>query len=438
MTRQDSIRFSFAFFILCISVLFVQSCEASSVSRNFLQTIAGFGENVTVNLSAFVTGNESFYLIDENYPWQFTMVSTNGSTNQTAHVKFLVTSNATSTNHTYTLRTPSQNGVYYFSGIYVFENMTTEGIISGPSNFTVYCWDNDTDGFYSQVCGGTDCNDSNPNLRPNAIESCGNSIDDNCDGLVDLMCGANVTVTNGYFDGSTTNFSAYNLSNGLSFMVLEKVGYGKIVYRVNVTFTQNFAIETYAGISFNRIFINSTAISALNKSATVYIYNLTYVAPLILRDGSQCPQQICTFVSYSSGTLVFNVTQFTAYSASEGPYCGDTICGSGETCSSCSLDCGPCPPPPDTTPPSITFVPPTPNNNTNVSVNYIQVNVSLSEVPGTCLLSWYNGIWTNVSMTIQGLSCFRNMTDLVNYTYRFRVFARDVAGNLNASVTRQN
>jgi len=105
-------------------------------------------------------------------------------------------------------------------------------------------------------------------------------------------------------------------------------------------------------------------------------------------------------------------------------------------------------PGPDTTPPTIIFVSPTPPNNTKVSGDYIQVNISipttpnscLEEIPNACILNWYNGfVWANYTMTKSGMSCYLNMTGLLpNIVYQYRVYANDYAGNMNVSETRQN
>ena len=47
------------------------------------------------------------------------------------------------------------------------------------------CWDVDGDGYDEQWCGGSDCDDSDPDVNPGAEEDCENGIDDDCDGLAD-------------------------------------------------------------------------------------------------------------------------------------------------------------------------------------------------------------------------------------------------------------
>ncbi len=51
-----------------------------------------------------------------------------------------------------------------------------------------FCPDGDGDGYQDASCGGSDCDDGDPTVHPGAVESCGDGVDQNCDGL-DLPCG---------------------------------------------------------------------------------------------------------------------------------------------------------------------------------------------------------------------------------------------------------
>ncbi|MGA9997720.1 MAG: putative metal-binding motif-containing protein [Pyrinomonadaceae bacterium] len=70
-------------------------------------------------------------------------------------------------------------------------NTTCSDGIGCPESVTGPCCtiDNDHDGYTSSSCGGPDCNDSDPNINPNADENteakCSDGIDQDCDGFVD-------------------------------------------------------------------------------------------------------------------------------------------------------------------------------------------------------------------------------------------------------------
>lgn len=129
-------------------------------------------------------------------------------------------------------------------------------------------------------------------------------------------------------NGSSTDFNAssYEDIQNLSGAVIEKTGHGKVSFNqaINLTNDSNpgdnaLDLDSYTNISQNHIEINTTAIPNFNKSATLSIYGLSFSDPRVLRDGSVCPSEICTEINYSGGTFMFNVTQFTAYSAEETP-----------------------------------------------------------------------------------------------------------------------
>jgi hypothetical protein len=103
-------------FLLLISV-----CQASSVSRTFSKTSASPSENINVNLTVSITSSQdTYYAIDESYPSGWTIVSTAGDTNQSGHVKFVVSQAAVNTNQTYVIRASATPGTYTFSGVYMF------------------------------------------------------------------------------------------------------------------------------------------------------------------------------------------------------------------------------------------------------------------------------------------------------------------------------
>ena len=122
----------------------------------------------------------------------------------------------------------------------------------------------------------------------------------------------------GNFSGDTTDLSTTNISN-IENLTFEEVTSGKIMFSESINLSGVLDINKYVKIYNNRIEINSSFIPSLNKSATLYLYNLTYDNPRIMRDDLVCPSTICKKVNYSDGTLIFNVTQFSAYSTEETP-----------------------------------------------------------------------------------------------------------------------
>ena len=126
------------------------------------------------------------------------------------------------------------------------------------------------------------------------------------------------------FDGSSTDLTQVDVSN-ISNFVIEKVNYGKINFSQLIDLSNGSNLDNHVNISFNRIFINSTAIPALNKSAKLVLTNLTFTTPRILKDREVCSSDTCSQESYTGGTLTFNVTSFSEYAAEETPTSSNTI-----------------------------------------------------------------------------------------------------------------
>lgn len=133
---------------------------------------------------------------------------------------------------------------------------------------------------------------------------------------------------NGSLRGISTNYNniSYIELQNLSNITLENAEHGRIFYNasINITDDADFSdrilnLDVNTNISFNRIELNATALPNFNRTASLYLYNLTFSNPRILRYGSVCPSDVCIEESYTNGILKFNVTEFSVYSAEEIP-----------------------------------------------------------------------------------------------------------------------
>jgi hypothetical protein len=128
------------------------------------------------------------------------------------------------------------------------------------------------------------------------------------------------------FDGGTTQFLYLNDTQlgAIVDMTLERTLYGKIIWPGPINLAQDAVdyiinLDKNVDIANNRIEVNTTRLPSLQKNATLYLYGLTFTDPRLLADGELCNASICQIISYTGGTLVFNVTQFFVFSAEETP-----------------------------------------------------------------------------------------------------------------------
>ncbi len=129
---------------------------------------------------------------------------------------------------------------------------------------------------------------------------------------------------------SSTQINIYNHSSIEKYvfsdagLVFNDVEEGEIVF-LNTSITESGTdLSSDIIINDNLIAVDSAAQPGFNQSADLTLYNI-FDGMRILRNGVECPSNICTLLSPTlSGTVVFNVTGFTNYSIDE-VGCGDTI-----------------------------------------------------------------------------------------------------------------
>ncbi|HII54184.1 TPA: hypothetical protein HA316_05095, partial [Candidatus Micrarchaeota archaeon] len=127
---------------------------------------------------------------------------------------------------------------------------------------------------------------------------------------------------------TTTNFSQYD-SSAVPNVTLVKYGVAVIIFNNSTSNLSGSILDGNVVLLSNNVMVNSSVLPALNRSAIIILYNLSHIQPIILRDGETCPSAICMQLSYSGGTLVFSVTQFSTYSTSEGYVAASGATGSG-------------------------------------------------------------------------------------------------------------
>jgi len=132
-----------------------------------------------------------------------------------------------------------------------------------------------------------------------------------------------------------TDFTISDLSNVSSIKGLTiENEYGKIDYANNTIDLAGANIDDIVYINFNRIEVNASLFPALNKSANLTLYDLTYIDPQPLKGGVVCTS--CKEINYSNGTFTFSIPSFTVYSAGESApitiVCGDGIISTSENC----------------------------------------------------------------------------------------------------------
>ncbi len=106
---------------------------------------------------------------------------------------------------------------------------------------------------------------------------------------------------------NTTNISMYAVPN----FTLEKTNTAKIVFDGYTDLSTGGDMINNIFFSKHSVTINSNALPNLNRTATITMYDVEYINPLIWRDGEICGD--CNIKSSDNNTLIFTVTGFSTY-----------------------------------------------------------------------------------------------------------------------------
>ncbi len=139
-------RYWNAFFSCALAIVFLLPCvSAASVTRTLSPASVAPGGTLAVTLYVDVSGGPDYYAIDDLYPSGWEVVdSGSGSIEHAGHWKYVIIEGAQNTQFTYTLRAPSEEGTYSFSGEYMFGGMGSAVPITGQNTVSVASFSTDT------------------------------------------------------------------------------------------------------------------------------------------------------------------------------------------------------------------------------------------------------------------------------------------------------
>lgn len=115
------------------------------------------------------------------------------------------------------------------------------------------------------------------------------------------------------FDDDTTDLTSVDLT-AIPNLTLSRSGFGKIIFEGLTDLSGGADLTANIQISNRTITVNSQNLPNLNKTARLTMIGTGLQNPAILRDGIPCTD--CTIIS-TTPNLIFNVTHFTTYTATE-------------------------------------------------------------------------------------------------------------------------